>query len=231
MDRQDIITLMKTTATANGGKPLGRLRFESEAGVKEHHWSKHWPRYNELVIEAGFAPNTKTTGYSRTHLVELLAAQIRKLGRFPSQNEIAMIGPSEKTFRTHFGSKRGMLAAVREHCQNHAGHEDILALCPIPVPPETNRIAAKVQPLDCVVYLMKAGKYYKIGKTNHVGGRERDLRIQLPDPIKTVHSITTDDPNGIEVYWHRRFAGKRKNGEWFELSPQDVAAFRRRKFM
>ena len=81
------------------------------------------------------------------------------------------------------------------------------------------------------VYLMKAGRFYKIGRTNALGRRERELSIQLPERAEVAHSIKTDDPSGIEEYWHRRFHDRRKNGEWFELSAQDIAAFRRRKFM
>ena len=64
-----------------------------------------------------------------------------------------------------------------------------------------------------------------------LGRREYELAIQLPEKTKTIHEIRTDDPVGIEAYWHNRFESKRKNGEWFELAPLDIKAFRRRKFM
>ncbi len=77
----------------------------------------------------------------------------------------------------------------------------------------------------------ESGRFFKIGRSNAVGRREYELAIQLPEKVTRVHSMKTDDPVGIEDYWHRRFADRRKNGEWFELTAQDVAAFKRRKFM
>lgn len=81
------------------------------------------------------------------------------------------------------------------------------------------------------VYLMKSGKHYKVGRSNSAGRRAYELAIQLPERLEMVHVIRTDDTIGIERYWHRRFAAKHLNGEWYALSKADVAAFTRRKTM
>lgn len=49
------------------------------------------------------------------------------------------------------------------------------------------------------MYLLRSGRFYKIGRSNAVGRRERELAIQLPERAALVHSIKTDDPSGIEA--------------------------------
>lgn len=121
--------------------------------------------------------------------------------------------------------------AISRSRYTHPGNDDVLALCAAHEQAVEKENETPDASADGFVYLLKSGRFYKIGKTNHAGRRERELAIQLPDAATAVPTIKTDDPEGIEAYWHRRFAAKRKNGEWFDLDRADVIAFRRRRFM
>lgn len=239
MDKQYILDEIKRTARANGGKPLGKPRFFRETGIKESDWEgRYWVRWNDAVREAGFEPNILQPAFEKTMLIEKFINLMRELGHFPVDAELQMKSrsdasfPSAKTYDSRLGTKKQRAAAIQEYCEGQTGYDDVMALC-IPIvksPVSFNNDVGREKNFG-FVYLMKAGHYYKIGRTGHVGGRERDLGIQLPHKIITVHSIRTDDPIGIEAYWHKRFEEKRQNGEWFDLTRADVNAFKRRKFM
>ena len=79
------------------------------------------------------------------------------------------------------------------------------------------------------VYLIKYEKNFKIGRTNSLAKRSRQVQFELPSETILVHAILTDDPVGIEAYWHKRFSEKRGNGEWFVLTNSDIAAFKKWK--
>jgi hypothetical protein len=87
-----------------------------------------------------------------------------------------------------------------------------------------------VRAKDGYVYLIQWGDVYKIGRGQDLERRVKQVRTGLPESGRLIHAIRTDDPPGIELYWHRRFADKRtENGEWFRLSKVDIAAMKRRK--
>jgi len=239
MTKAHILDEIRRTAAANGGEALGWRRFESETGIRLADWAKHWARWGEAVREAGLIPKDFTAAYDDAVLLERYAGLTRELARLPAVSDLKLkvhndqSFPSEKVFR-RFKSKENLVKQLVEHCRRSGGWDDVLAICDGYRPRSTNEAAEEI-PTKAVqfgfVYLMRSGRNYKIGKTTSAGRRERELAIQLPEKATTVHVIRTDDPSGIEDYWHRRFSAKRKNGEWFQLDIADVQAFKRRKFM
>lgn len=73
------------------------------------------------------------------------------------------------------------------------------------------------------VYLIQSSTgAYKIGKTKNPQDRIRTFAIKLPFEVEYVCLIPTTDMAELETRLHQRFADKRVNGEWFNLSPEDV---------
>jgi len=239
MEKQHIVDEILRTAEANGGVPLGISRFFKETGIKVADWhGRYWVRWGDALREAGLTPNQMTGAYTDEELLTHLVSLIKELGHYPVKGDIRMKirrdneFPSDKTFG-RLGTKGEIAAKIVQIYRGREGFEDVVRICesipaaaaPAGSPESTGEVVVGY------VYLIKAGRNYKIGKSNAVGRREREIALQLPDKSATVHAIRTDDPTGIEAYWHTRFSSKRKNGEWFALDQADVSAFRRRKFM
>ena len=242
MNRDFILNEIRRTAEANGGIPLGRRRFLKETGIKVSDWAgKHWVRWGDALREAGFQANVLQSSYTDDFVLGQFADVLVSLDRIPTVLELKLRTREDPNFPSHntfgrFGTKADLLAHLHAYCLARPELKRAAELTVAYANQGKDANAESSKPSDLLesfgtVYLIKSGKYYKIGRTNALGRRERDLAIQLPDKAKTIHSIQTDDPVGIEAYWHRRFAARRKNGEWFELSAEEVSAFCRRKFM
>lgn len=84
-----------------------------------------------------------------------------------------------------------------------------------------------VNALAGYVYVIQHEKHYKIGVSKNVSKRITAMKTNTPVNIQLVHSFFV----GIEVYanaygWekllHHYFASRRLNGEWFNLTKEDV---------
>jgi hypothetical protein len=240
MEKQHILDEIRRTAIANEGAPLGRLQFFNETGIKEHDWrGVHWSRWSDAVSEAGLSPNQKTEAYDEKFLLEALAGLIRDIKRFPTGSDIRLRTrkgdgfPYDNTFR-RMGSKAEISGKLIAHLKGREGFEDVVAVCEPLAETSSGQSTVDSKGIKLkagFVYLLRSGRRYKIGATNDFARRSSAIAVQMPDATETVHFIRTDDPFGIEAYWHKRFADKRTGGEWFDLNRDEVAAFKRRKTM
>ena len=239
--REHIVGEVRRLAEEHGGAPLGRRRFEELSGIAEADWlGRYWARWNDVVREAGYEPNAwQGKTYDDETLIRLLADVTRLVGRFPTTPELRLWRrdndpelPNDKVFSNRLGPKSDQMEKVRAFARSHPDYADVAALCEATTARTSRpKPEAADEVVTGVVYLIRMREFYKIGKSNDPGRRVYELSLQLPEKHDLVHVIGTDDPSGIEAYWHRRFVASRANGEWFQLAPADVAAFRRRSYM
>lgn len=115
--------------------------------------------------------------------------------------------------------ERAQLTAAEPHSSSRSGL-DSLSRSDDPRPTETR---SSVSPTSGFVYLIWSRYGYKIGKAVNVKSRTRLFEVKLPFPIKVEHYARFDDYSHAERSLHRYFHDKRLEGEWFDLTPDDVS--------
>jgi len=240
MEKQHIIKQIQKIAASNGGEAPGWRKLQAEAGINYSDWcGVHWARWNDALADAGFGPNQITTPYSDTELLGQYASLALQLGHLPTGAELRLNTkkdsnfPSDSTFR-RLGSKLELAQKLVAHCGSDPKLEQVMVLASEYMEKHQGTVDSEVtccEKITGYVYMLRYGKKYKIGHTSSPTRRFREVRIELPDETHQIHTIPTDDPSGIEAYWHKRFAAKRiRDSEWFELTNEDVIVFKRRKY-
>jgi hypothetical protein len=239
MTKDLIVQRIRELAASRGGH-VSFDTFISETGIKDkwlrgQDWFSGW---NSLLLELGL--KTRSFGVARTpqpHIAKAVAEWIMRHGRWPTEDDLRR----ERKRNSSFPSlkvispirRSGELAALIVALGKDGLHlSDAVAIATKHLRP--NSTGSETLPDERIrgyVYLLRSGRRYKIGKSADPSRRYREVRLELPDETHQVHTIPTDDPSGIEAYWHARFAEKRvRNTEFFELDGSDVQAFKRRKY-
>lgn len=239
MTKDHILSEIRRTTVQNGGVPLGFQRFATETGIRRHDWfGSYWTKWGDALREAGYEPNRFETAVPEDQMLEYLASLTRELGHFPVEADLRMKARTVPNFPSHSTFQRlgrkAVLAAKVHTFAVARGYSDVVSLCVPLLETVESRDSAEQDPSGSkptagYVYLLRHGtrREFKIGRTNNPIRREGEIGVELPQKVAPIHVIETDDPAGVESYWHRRFAEKRLKNEWFALTPDDVRAFRR----
>jgi hypothetical protein len=234
LKKDTILEEIRRIARESDGIAPGMKTFANESGIKKSAWlGRYWSKWSDAVSEAGLKPQERTQRLDEDTLMAALAVCVRHFGREPTRSEFDLYKrsapelPWYQTLIENYRTKTGIFEALRNWVNVRPEYEDVLILLPDSNSASTE-LASKFE--DGHVYMLKSGEHYKIGRGANLEKRVKQIRTSLPDEAKLVHSIRTDDPSGIEAYWHNRFSEQRANGEWFRLSKAQVGAFKRRKF-
>ena len=75
------------------------------------------------------------------------------------------------------------------------------------------------------IYLIKLDEYYKIGVSNDVEKRKKQLATGTPEDHIIIKKFKSKYPFKVENLLHRTFKSKLINKEWFDLTTDDINNF------
>jgi hypothetical protein len=76
------------------------------------------------------------------------------------------------------------------------------------------------------IYIIKSDFGYKIGKSKDAKNRVKNIGLQLPFKIELIFQFYVEGYHMKEKQLHEQFKNKHINGEWFNLSDEDIEAIK-----
>jgi hypothetical protein len=155
------------------------MRFSKETGIKKSDWlGRFWTKWSDAVAEAGFSPNTFQRPYATEELFGPLMRFVLEIRKFPTGAELAMKARRTPNFPSHgtyekYG-RRGLAEALQRYWEENDGPAEVITICEQVLMASPDEVAgANAEPVGEVdygdVYLVKSGRYFKIGRSNHSG--------------------------------------------------------------
>lgn len=220
------------------GRPPGQSLFKRKTGLSKSYWSgKYWPRWSAALKEAGLEQNERNLAIPVELLLSKYLELVSELDAVPALSDLSFKSRNDKefpattTFRKRIGGQSVIVKEAYEFAIKNNYDSNLLEILEDKIHSNAPLVVSKDNgEIEGLVYLLKSGEFYKIGRATDLERRVKQVSTAMPETIDLLHSIKTDDPSGIENYWHRRFKDKRANGEWFKLDAQDVKAFKRRTY-
>lgn len=174
--------------------------------------------------------------YNRRHRSPSLSARIRYFER----------DMTDRTFQTTYGGLSGIAISkglplssfvserltIKSDLLPFAGDSDVIRECLNEIEIDLDALSKiqnkedkKLKKIPGYVYLIQSPTgHYKIGKSKTPEIRHKEIGLLLPFEIKLVHTIKCEGYSQAEKLLHQRYASKRTNGEWFNLSVDDVSS-------
>ena len=242
--RDGVIEMCRRVALENGGRPPGSPAFYRSTGLSPLSLHDVGIRtYGDLCELAGYPKNKLRAQLTPDELLRPLAELTVRLGRFPNQTDREMarradsLVPSYEAYRTAEAKKGYVPVQLLDWCSGRPEFSSAQAilrqfLLDNPLSTVAENVRSSSSDTSTSSGTRYAGRHFKVGMSEDVQRRNNQIDKMNPHQVRVEHVIETDDPRGIEKYWLSRFACRclPDKNEIFALSPEDVAAFKRRKY-
>jgi hypothetical protein len=185
--REHILSEVRRIAIETGNVP-GWTAFSRATGISENQWrGKFWARWGDVLKDAGYGPNEWTQKLETSQILLIIIDACRHYRKFPTNSELDLYRqinttlPGLNTIRRHFGSQSGMIIALTKLVMEDEIFADIIPMLPNIPEVIAEKSSNPYKASEGFVYLIKSGDFYKIGRSDDIERRIKEIRTALPD--------------------------------------------------